>query len=242
MPKPASESEFVPVSRDEGRTLLKESVRQFSSCVVWTKDQKVVVNTHLASANDIDDKLTVWVPKEHDLAALSAALAQAPENSYFSVSTSRANVLFRAKFLGVDGESLLFAFPQEMFKIQRRKSFRLPIPDGYVVKVDFRDPVLPAHRLSRRVFDISAGGLSFLTPLDEEPMFRQGTKLVAMTFKLKGRDLAVEAEIRHSREVKTAKVPTLKVGCEFTQIRPGDSQYIAAYVFEESRKYLSKLF
>lgn len=242
MPKIVGDSEFVPVSPEEGKSLLKEAIRQICSTVVWTKDQKIVVNTHLGAANELDEKLTVWVPREHELRSLDTELRKSPEQCYFSISLTRANILFRSSYQGSDGQALTFQYPQEIFKIQRRKNFRLPIPDGYVVKVEFTDPILPSHRLSRRVHDISAGGLSFVTPLDEEPLFRAGTKLTATAFKLKGKDIQAECEVRHTRELKGSKTPSLKVGCEFTQIRPGDSQHIAAYVFEESRKYLTNLF
>jgi c-di-GMP-binding flagellar brake protein YcgR len=239
--------EFEPVtSASEALGLVREGAKTLSSATLWTKNQERVVNTHLSVYSESTDSFYCWTPKDLDPKIFMDEIAKIAHKGgetdiFFSVSLQRANIFFKTKFMDFDQAGLRFKLPTKVYKVQRRKELRFPIPDSISLKVEFNDPLSPGSRSSRKVGDISAGGMSFLINEDELPMFPTGLKLEDFSFTIRSRKITVAAEIRHSR-----KIPGINharnaiVGVLFKDIRPGDSQHIAGYVFEESRKYFSR--
>jgi hypothetical protein len=150
---------------------------------------------------------------------------------FFSVSLQRANIFFKARFIGCDQAGLQFKLPSKVFKVQRRKDLRFPIPDGLALKVDFADPLSPTVRSQRKVIDISASGLAFVIGEDEMPLFPAGLSLSDFTFTVRGRKISVTAEIRHVRKLADGgRLKGAAVGVLFKDIRAGDNQHIALHL------------
>ena len=65
-------------------------------------------------------------------------------------------------------------------------------------------------------------------------------KNLAITVKSRGVTIG-GAEIKHMRVLPAAgQIKGVKLGLLFTEIKPGDTQWIASYVFEESRKFFAR--
>jgi len=239
--KPA---DFQPVEDpQEAIRLLKEGAKTMASAMVWSKDQKHVVHTHLTLFSDVDRILYAWSPKGFDPSQFMDQLAQVgSDDCFFSLSLSRANLFFKSRFLGVDGGGIKFSIPAKIYKVQRRKDMRFTIPDGHVIRVDFNDPMLPDRMVSHKILDLSASGLAFLVEdAAEAAQYQTGLILKAMTFTIKSKTISVEGEVRHSRPMgPDSKVKGVKVGVLFKNMRGADNQVIASFVFEESRKFLSR--
>ena len=241
--KPKPPREFEPIEdRDEALRLLREGARTASTAMIWTTDQEQVVNTMLNHYSAEDKSVYFWVPKELDPREFMDALAKKknPE-CFFSVSLLHANIFFRTRLIGVGSIGLQFALPEKIFKVQRRKDLRIPIPDGYAMKAEFDDPHYKDERIVRKVIDISAGGTAIMVSENEEPIYQPGVILRGFTFTVRGRKIVVDVEVRHLRKLtKYPKNKATKVGVQFMNIRPGDAQHIAGYVFEECRKYFTR--
>jgi c-di-GMP-binding flagellar brake protein YcgR len=154
---------------------------------------------------------------------------------------ARANIFFKARYLGAEKSALKFQMPEKIFKVQRRKEIRYAIRQDYSLKIEFADPLFPDTVITKKVLDISAGGLSFLIPPEEQPVFQQGLILRNMSFVVNRRTIKLEAEIRHCSVYRLRPNKDLvKVGLQFKNIRPGDAQHIANFVFEECRKLYSR--
>ena len=209
--------------------------------MVWTKEQKHVINTQLSVLHEDEKILYVSIPAETDPAAFMAQLETlGSHDCFFSVSLTRANIFFKSKCLGFDDGGFRFQAPTALFKVQRRKDMRLLIPFGRTIRVEMPDPTFPDQKLSKKIFDISAGGLSFIVTDNETPLFHAGAMLKNMFFSIGSRKITVDGEVRHIRaQAADSANPGHKVGVLFTRISPGDAQWIAAFVFEESRKILS---
>jgi c-di-GMP-binding flagellar brake protein YcgR len=181
-------------------------------------------------------------PKDFDKNAFLQDLEKTGSRfCFFSVSLPKANIFFKSKFINFDTGVLKFHVPDQVYAVQRRKDVRLPIPPGYVVKVEFDDPILTGQKMNKKVIDISATGLSFLAAANEEVIFQTGVRLKEMAFSIKSRKITVEGEVRHTKTIKTRYLSGLKVGVQFTSILPGESQHIAGYVFEETRKFYTRI-
>lgn len=201
-----------------------------------------MLNSHLSLLSESQKLLYAWIPKEVDPEKLISDLVDMnAHDCFFSVSLSGANIFFKAAIKGYDKGGFHFFMPEKIFKVQRRRDVRLSIPDGYVLKASFQDPLFPETHLNKKVIDISAGGLAFQATEFEEGLFHVGLILDKFQFTIKGREVVLQAEVRHIQKMpETSKHKGLKVGVMFKNMKPGDAQHVAQYVFEESRKYLSK--
>ncbi len=209
--------------------------------MVWTKEQKHVINTQLSVLHEEEKILYVSIPAETAPKEFLAQLeALGSHDCFFSVSLTRANIFFKAKCIDYDDGGFRFEMPVAIFKVQRRKDMRLLIPFGRTIRVELQDPTFPEQKLSKKIFDISSGGLSFIASDSEAPLFPSGALLKGMFFSIGSRKINVDGEVRHLRaQAADSANPGHKVGVLFTRISPGDAQWIAAFVFEESRKILS---
>ena len=209
--------------------------------MIWTKEQKHVINTQLLVFHEQEKILCAAIPPETDPDWFKDQLnALGSQDCFFSVSLSRANIFFKARYAGHDTGGLRFEEPTAIYKVQRRKDMRLLIPFGRVIRVEIPDPTFPDQRISKKIFDISAGGLSFIVTDNETPLFPASSILKNMYFSIGSRKITVDAEVRHLRpQPSDSANPGHKVGVLFTRISAGDQQWISAFVFEESRKVIS---
>jgi hypothetical protein len=235
--------EFQPVeSISEGLKLLKEGCKTLSSAMIWTKDQEQVLNSHLSVFSESTDSFYCWSPKDFDSNKFIADVyASSGGECFFSVSLYRANIFFRAAFVALDTAGLLFKFPTKVFKVQRRNDVRLPLLDFLAVKVHFKDPLFHEKESIRRVLDISAGGMAFLINEEDVPLYPVGLILESFLFRVANRSFKIRAEISNCRKMRDEKHKgAFAVGVKFLDLRPGDTQHIAGWVFEESRKYFTR--
>jgi hypothetical protein len=235
--------EFQPIeSIAEGLKLLKEGCKTLSSAMIWTKDQEQVLNSHLSVFSESTSSFYCWAPHDFDSGKFITEIQMASDHEcFFSVSLFRANIFFRAAFVNLDTAGLLFKFPTKVFKVQRRNDVRLPMHDLLSLKVHFRDPLYPDKETIRKVLDISAGGMAFLITEEDAPLYPVGLTLNDFLFKIASRSFKVRAEISNCRKLRDEKHKgSFAVGVKFKDLRPGDTQHIAAWVFEESRKYFTR--
>lgn len=235
--------EFQPVEDPaEARKFLKEGSRNLASAMIWTPSQKHVVYTQMSVYDEASRMLYAMIPADVDPDWFSSQLDELKTHDcYFSVSLARANIFFKAKHLGHDAGGFKFQAPEAVFKVQRRKDMRLLVPFGRVIRLEMSDPTFPDQKMSRKIFDISAGGLSFIVSDDEAPLFPSGAKLKSMFFSIGSRKIICDGEVRHVRaQPADSAHPGHKVGVLFTRIGSGDQQWISAFVFEESRKLVTK--
>jgi len=205
--------------------------------MIWTKNQATIVNTHFKLFLEKDGLLYFQVPPGMDVSKFVRELESTGRECFFSASLAYANVFFKSKFYALDKAGLLFHFPDQVFKVQRRKDLRLKIPVNYVLKAEFSNPSKQEEMLSRKVFDLSAGGLSFLTDVEEESTFVKGLLIRDLSFVIRTRKIVVDAEVKHQKVVTSSTgKKSLKVGLIFKNLRAADSQLIASHVFEESRR------
>jgi len=235
---------FQPVEDPkDAQAALRDAAKEFAEATIWSENQQHLINSHVTVVDIPEGYLWAWTPKDYDPKHLMDDLARRKiSDLYFSVSMSRSVIFFKTKFHGFDGKGLKFGLPAKIFKVQRRKDFRFPIPDGHVLKLDYEDPLFPDSRVTRKALDLSAGGISFVVREGEDAVYQEGLDLRGISFALRGRKITCDGVIKHIKPLSArSRAQGIKIGVEFTKINPSDAHYIAAYVFEESRKYFSRL-
>ncbi len=240
--------DFVLVKDDgESRGFLRQGVKSFATTILWTKGQEMQLATHLSSYVEGGKYmgLYAWSPPEFDRASFEREIAKSPEaECYFSVALTTAHVFFHTRYLGYDPiEGLKFAAPEKVYKVQRRKDFRLPIPDGYLIKMECAHPSDASATFTKKIFDISPGGMSVILDDVEDVLFHEGLFLTGISFRVRGRRIATDAEVRYMKPILFhARLKGIKMGMQFLNLDRKDYEFIKSYVNEESRKYFSKFY
>lgn len=207
--------------------------------MIWTRDQAHVINTNGNVYSDVDQILYFWIPKGFDPAEFMVHLGKSgTQECYFSISLLRANIFFKTEFLGFDKGGLKFRMPFKVFKVQRRKDLRFEIPDGYVLRLNYRDPLYPEKQLHRKILDLSASGMAILCEKTEQNVYLPGTPIKDILFTLRDRKIICDGEVRYAKMIPpNQRHSGLKVGIKLDRLRPGDAELIETYVMEESRKF-----
>ena len=224
-------------------SFLTDGTKAFSAATIWVKDQEGTIASHLVMINAAEQTFQAWIPEGFDIKKFLTEMRDRGSVEYlFSVTLARANVFFKTNFKTYDSAGLKFTLPKQMFKVQRRKNARLIIPTTYSIKVEFQDPLFDETVLKKKLFDVSAGGLAFLTASDDTPLYPSGLSLKNFHFNIKHQTVSTAAEVRHISTLSaTVAEKTIKVGVIFNNISRHDADLIASYVFDESRKLFSKL-
>ncbi|MEK6706871.1 MAG: PilZ domain-containing protein [Bdellovibrionota bacterium] len=235
--------EFQLVENEaDAEALLRDGAKTFASAMVWTKEQENALLTHITLFDKDEGVLYTWLPKDFDLKKFSLTLENNnSRDCFFSVSLQWANIFFKTRFIGEEVAGLKFNQPGKIYKVQRRKDIRFRIPDTQPLNAVFILQPGSGNKIQKKLIDISASGLSFNIQAREAAIFAPGSLLKQIQININSKLIIMDGEIKYVREAKQSKTATdhmnLRVGVLFKNIRPGDSQVIASYVFEESRKY-----
>lgn len=225
-------------SNDEANRMIRDAVKSFAAAMLWTKDQSSVLKTQIMQINPDGTILSVHLPKEFDSKKFLKEVLATPDHScYFSVSLLTANIFFKTRYIGVYDDSIQFQIPEKIYKVQRRKDLRIRIAATHKLKLEFDDPTDPFRRLEKAAFDLSAGGVSFLVSPGEEFAYPIGTALNNLSFSIQSKNIQVLSEVRHNQTIKLHGKNEIKIGLRFVNLKASDSNAIASFVFEESRKY-----
>lgn len=159
----------------------------------------------------------------------------------FNIRLHRAAFFFKTSFVQALKQTIFsFEFPQSLFKLQRRKSVRLPLPQEKPLWISFHLPSLPTLFLKKRLLDLSDGGCSFLVEQGQEKHYHIGDRLQSVVFQVKDRSFRCEAEVRHCQPLTTAPPFRFKIGVAFSHLNATEKDYLTLFVFDALRQYYSK--
>lgn len=235
--KAKQDFELVP-KETEKFVFLAECAKLLTTGTLWTKDQEILVQSHCSHMSPVNRTLSVWIPKQLDIQKLKEILKTQPD-FFFNLSHPSASLFFKTKLRTLDSSNLVFEVPEKLYRVQRRHSFRLTMRGTYTLTVDFEDPLLPNHKLTKRVLDLSDMGMAFLINTPDEPLFKKGMILKRFSFVLSKQTIQVEGEVRYTRPLGKEARDLSKVGIKFTSVSQEDAWLIASYVLAENRKFVS---
>lgn len=135
---------------------------------------------------------------------------------------------------GGHGSALNARFPRELFRFQRRNSFRVKPLLGTSPTAKFAHPAHPDLPLALRVLDVSIGGLALFLP-NEQPPVEPGVRIERVQIELDGDTrLAVDIVVHHvtllHHESKGARL-----GCEMVDL-PGDGSRALQRYIDQTQK------
>jgi hypothetical protein len=127
-----------------------------------------------------------------------------------------------------------------LYKLQRRKNFRLTLPKTWEPK--FYCLLQDAAKVDRTfdLYDLSSGGFSFEhTPTEFTAI---GGAEIDGKLTVKNRlEINLKAIVKHAREVGTKAFPKIRIGLEIKSLSQKDEAQIMAVLMEVHREIFSKL-
>ncbi len=218
------------------RLLLNEGLKTSAPLFLWTENQKQVLQTRLHHLSEEDKTFQAVKPKDTDPDDFKKVI-----DCYFNLTLNRANLFFKSPLVGISGDGLNFKIPEKIFKVQRRNFFRIQTKEVALMEVSFIHPHALSTKVVKNLIDLGEGGLSFLVSDEEETLFQVGMILKEVSFNLTGKKISCDGEVR---QVQTFSVHShyrgVKIGIRFQHLKAAMAQQIAAFIFGESRKYLTK--
>ena len=125
--------------------------------------------------------------------------------------------------------------PQEVFRFQRRNTFRVRTIERTSPTASFRHPGIPDMSLALRVLDVSIGGCALLQPANV-PALQPGVVI-------KGVRLALDAETRidaglmlHHVTSTGAENGSVRLGCEIVGMGPTAQRALQVYIDQTQKR------
>lgn len=165
------------------------------------------------------------------------ALVEAGESTAVAYLDSVKLQFEAANLMLVHGEhscALQCDLPQELFRFQRRNSFRVRTLPRSSPTITFRHPSIPEMSLALRVLDVSTGGCALFLPNDVPPL--------APGVAVHGVRVELDANTRFEATLQLCHVTSLnpqsngvRLGCELRQLN-GEAQRTLQRYIDQTQK------
>jgi flagellar brake protein len=136
---------------------------------------------------------------------------------------------------GARASALNAAYPDELYRFQRRGSFRVRpiVHDAPVARL--RHPMLPDMTLALRVLDVSIGGCALLLP-DDVPALSPGVLINGVQIEL-NLDARFETALRlqHVTAIQPA-AHGVRLGCEMVQLAHDAERTLQRYIDQTQKR------
>jgi len=132
----------------------------------------------------------------------------------------------------MQGSALRTDLPREMFRFQRRDTFRVRPLDSGTPRVTLAHPQTPERKLQLRIFDVSMGGLALVLPQETAPEadFPAGTVLSHVEVQLeRGTQLEVRLRVQHVTQLN-AESAGVQLGCAFESLSAVATGILQRYI------------
>jgi hypothetical protein len=221
---------------------------------VWLKNQTVKFETTTFKFDATQAQFILRLPAELSRDRLLSALEKQGSNEILgSFQVDGANFFFRASCDVRNLSSIFLEIPTSVFRLQRRANLRILFDRAAAPAVEMVDPtksisatrgLLQEDFMACRLLDLSAGGMAIAVPVEFKETFKPGLVLHETRFTIRDTNIEVATcVVRHvAPSINDKKIPILKVGVQFTSIRPQHEQAIVQFALEESRKLFSLLY
>jgi c-di-GMP-binding flagellar brake protein YcgR len=131
--------------------------------------------------------------------------------------------------------SLQADMPREMYRFQRRSSFRVRTLGRGAPTALLRHPAIPDMQLGLRVLDVSIGGCALMLPGDVPPL-NAGLEIRGVRIELDP-DTRFDADLL-LHHVTTIQTPSrgARLGCEFMHVQPQAQRALQRYIDQTQKR------
>lgn len=192
------------------------------SCTLWSID---TTSSRLSFSADLG------APQLQTLVDANEALAVSYLESIKLQFEVEALVLVR----GAQTSVLQSALPTQLYRFQRRSSFRVRPPGSARAgpQATLRHPGVPEMRLTLRLLDVSVGGCALLLPHDV-PELRPGVLVHGVQVQLDSEtQLVVSLQMHH---VSSLQRGGHRIGCEWHRLGADNERTLQRYVNQTQKR------
>lgn len=136
---------------------------------------------------------------------------------------------------GRSGAALQTLLPTQIYRFQRRASYRVRTPQRHPACASLRHPSIPDMLLSLRVLDVSAGGCALLLPEDVPPLL-PGSRLASVHVELDP-DTRFDAGLllQHITAIQPGQHGA-RLGCEWSALAPPAARALQRYIDQTQKQ------
>jgi c-di-GMP-binding flagellar brake protein YcgR len=136
---------------------------------------------------------------------------------------------------GGTGSAMNARFPRELYRFQRRSSFRVRPLLNTSPTLTLRHPALPDMRLSLRVLDVSIGGAALFLP-EDVPAIEPGIELRQVQLELDA-DTRMQVTLRVQHvTLLHAESKGVRLGCEFHALGGDATRALQRYIDQTQKR------
>jgi c-di-GMP-binding flagellar brake protein YcgR len=126
-------------------------------------------------------------------------------------------------------------FPREMFRFQRRNTFRVRTIERTAPTASFRHPGIPDMSLALRVLDVSIGGCALLQPANV-PMLQPGAVIRGVRLSLNAETQIDAGLMLHHITSTGAENGSVRLGCEIVGLNPTAQRALQLYIDQTQKR------
>lgn len=131
--------------------------------------------------------------------------------------------------------SLQADMPREMYRFQRRRSYRVRTLGRGTPTALIRHPSIPDMQLGLRVLDVSSGGCALMLPADVPPL--------PAGLEIRGVRIELDADTRFDTDLLLHHVTAIenpsrgaRLGCEFMHVQPQAQRALQRYIDQTQKR------
>jgi c-di-GMP-binding flagellar brake protein YcgR len=126
-------------------------------------------------------------------------------------------------------------FPREMFRFQRRNTFRVRTIERTSPTASFRHPGIPDMSLALRVLDVSIGGCALLQP-GNVPALQPGALVKGVRLSLDAETQIDAGLMLHHVTSTGAENGSVRLGCEIVGLNPTSQRALQVYIDQTQKR------
>lgn len=230
---------------------MNQTVQTFFEKLTHRKDRERVWNSILELRSEVlivDANKTKIIAVPHSLTGQSLVMNAAEPEKLPPTNPCLLNFSINAEkyFMKADvyhrlGASLTLDIHQDLFKLQRRDSFRLSFPSQFKSQLEILERAGKSCRQFCQLSDLSGGGLSIEIPSGPDMNFQAGEIIKGKL--TVGQEFSgdIEAVVRHVRMVGSRGSGLCRIGMEFQGLRLSQQEEIIRLVIDLHRELFSKM-
>jgi c-di-GMP-binding flagellar brake protein YcgR len=125
--------------------------------------------------------------------------------------------------------------PREMFRFQRRNTFRVRTIERTAPTASFRHPAIPDMSLALRVLDVSIGGCALLQPANV-PNLQPGAVIKGVRLSLDAETQIDAGLMLHHVTSTGAENGSVRLGCEIVGMGPTAQRALQLYIDQTQKR------